>query len=153
MEEVYSVYLSKAMRYCAGSEQCVYTVSKKLKEWGVGDAEADYILGELVVNGFISEERYASSFARGKFRMLRWGKVKIAAHLRQNRVAEVNIRLALKEISDDEYRQVLHQLTLKKLDSFPKGDRLQNRKKLMAYLASKGFETNLIYEEINSLDI
>ena len=47
MSEKLSVFLEKAQRYCSSAEQCIYTVKKKMHEWGVDDDEKDYIIPPL----------------------------------------------------------------------------------------------------------
>lgn len=148
MSEKLSVFLEKAQRYCSSAEQCIYTVRKKMYEWGVDDEEKDYIIGELIADGFINEGRYAETFARGKFRMLGWGRNKIRYHLKSNQVSEQNIRLAIKAIDDEEYNQVLQNLLQRKWDSLKGINILQKKQKTVGYLVQKGFETNLILEEI-----
>ena len=140
--------MEKAQRYCSSAEQCIYTVRKKMYEWGVDDEEKDYIIGELIADGFINEGRYAETFARGKFRMLGWGRNKIRYHLKSNQVSEQNIRLAIEAIDDEEYNQVLQNLLQRKWDSLKGINILQKKQKTVGYLVQKGFETNLILEEI-----
>lgn len=148
MSEKLSVFLEKAQRYCSSAEQCIYTVRKKMYEWGVDDEEKDYIIGVLIADGFINEGRYAETFARGKFRMLGWGRNKIRYHLKLNQVSEQNIRLAIEAIDDEEYNQVLQNLLQRKWDSLKGINILQKKQKTVGYLVQKGFETNLILEEI-----
>lgn len=148
MSEKLSFFLEKAQRYCSSAEQCIYTVRKKMYEWGVDDEEKDYIIGELIADGFINEGRYAETFARGKFRMLGWGRNKIRYHLKSNQVSEQNIRLAIEAIDDEEYNQVLQNLLQRKWDSLKGINILQKKQKTVGYLVQKGFETNLILEEI-----
>ena len=148
MSEKLSFFLEKAQRYCSSAEQCIYTVRKKMYEWGVDDEEKDYIIGELIADGFINEGRYAETFAMGKFRMLGWGRNKIRYHLKSNQVSEQNIRLAIEAIDDEEYNQVLQNLLQRKWDSLKGINILQKKQKTVGYLVQKGFETNLILEEI-----
>ncbi len=148
MSEKLSVFLEKAQRYCSSAEQCIYTVKKKMHEWGVDDDEKDYIIGELIADGFINEGRYAEAFARGKFRMLGWGRNKIRYHLKANQVSEQNIRLALEAIDDEEYIQKLQNLVQRKWDSLKETNILQKKQKTVVYLVQKGFETDMILDEI-----
>ncbi len=50
------------------------------------------------------------NYSRGKFRMKQWGKVKIKYELKQKQVSEYNIKKAMKEIGDDDYRLILDKL-------------------------------------------
>lgn len=151
MSEQISVYLSKAQKYCADSEQCEYTVRKKLKDWGVDTEEADYVVGQLVVDRWISEERYAASFARGKFRMLKWGRRKIEYQLQMYKISKPNIKIGLSEIDSDEYAEVLNYLAARKWDEC-RGEKMFSRKqKVYAYLVAKGYEYDLVQDAVEQL--
>lgn len=151
MSDRLSVFLEKAQRYCTSDERCVYTVMKKMYEWGVDEEEKEYIIGQLIADGFINEGRYAEAFAGGKFRMLRWGRNKIICHLKANQVSDRNIRSAINSIDDDEYMKVLQSLLQRKWDSLKGINNLQKKQKVISYLVQKGFETNLILDEIKQL--
>ena len=43
----------------------------------------DLLIIELIQFNFLNEERYARSFARGKFRIKKWGKLKIRMALKK----------------------------------------------------------------------
>jgi regulatory protein len=65
-----------------------------------------------------------------------------------NQVSEQNIRLAMEAIDEEEYIQVLQNLMQRKWDSLKGTNILQKKQKIVAYLVQKGFETDLILEEI-----
>ncbi len=148
MSEKLSVFLEKAQRYCMSAERCTYAVMKKMYEWGVDEEEKEYIIGELIADGFINEGRYSEAFARGKFRMLGWGRNKIKYHLKANKISERNIRLAIATIDDDEYMQLLQNQLQRKWDSLKGINNLQKKQKVITYLVQKGFETDMILDEI-----
>lgn len=75
----------------------------------------DTIVTYLIQNNFLNEERYAKSFARGKFNIKRWGRRRIVQELKQRDISKFNIETALKEIPEDEYLLTLHELAEKKL--------------------------------------
>lgn len=150
MDEKLSLYLEKAQRYCSLGEQCVHSVSKKMREWGVETNEAEYIIGELIVGGYLNEERYAKAFVRGKFKMLKWGRKKIVYHLKMNNISPANIKIALQEIDEDMYDEVLGTLLLNKWNE-TKGNVFSRKGKVMSYLAAKGYETDLILNKLNEI--
>ena len=80
--EIYKTALSRAMALCAGREQCIKDIRQKLISWNVALHDTGRIIDTLVRENFINEERYAGAFVKDKFTCNRWGKVKIAAHLR-----------------------------------------------------------------------
>ena len=80
--------------------------------------------------------------------MLGWGRNKIRYHLKANQVSEQNIRLALDAIDDEEYIQKLQNLVQRKWDSLKETNILQKKQKTVVYLVQKGFETDMILDEI-----
>ena len=121
-----------------------------MREWGVESEEAEYIVGELIVEGYLNEERYARTFVRGKFRMLKWGRRKIVYHLKMNNISPININIALREIDEEMYDEVLGTLLLNKWNE-TKGNIYSRKGKVMNYLVGKGYETDLIIDKINEL--
>jgi regulatory protein len=85
---VYDLKLAKQkiQDYCAYQERCHQDVSNKLKSWGLIPDAIDMLLGELMQHNFLNEERYARSFARGKFRIKKWGRIKIRLELKKKGV-------------------------------------------------------------------
>src|SRR6516225_4110830 len=79
--EIVSQALSKIYRYCAYQERSHREVKNKLFEYGLYSNQVDEILSQLITEGFLNEERYAKAFAGGKFRMLKWGRIKIQQEL------------------------------------------------------------------------
>lgn len=124
----------------------------KLYELGCTTPEVERQIADLIDIGLLNEERYAKAFARGKFRTLQWGKVKIIHQLKAHQVSAYCIKKALKEIDDDDYAAMLHKLAGKKWTSL-KGERNQPTKKAKtyAYLLQKGYERDMVMDAINKL--
>ena len=82
----------------------------KLKSWGLIQEAIDILIIELIQFNFLNEERYARSFARGKFRIKKWGKLKIRMALKKRDVYFKCIDLAMLEIDDKTYLITLKEL-------------------------------------------
>lgn len=94
-------------RYCAFQERCQSEVEERLRGMGVlPEAQADIVAG-LMSDGYLSEERFARSYARGKFRIKGWGPRKIAQGLQAKRVSGACIALGLSELDPDQVRDYL----------------------------------------------
>ena len=135
----------KAGKYCAYQERTQQEVRDKLYRLGLHREEVEEVLTELIMENFVNEERYAKTFASGKFRMNQWGKSKIIYALKQKKISSYCIDQAMKEIDEDEYLATLSKLIEKrKLQS--KGDNafIANRK-IANYLVGKGYEQELIW--------
>jgi regulatory protein len=136
--------LQKLKHYCAYQERCHAEVKEKLFNLGVWKKDHDEIIAALIEEDYLNEERFAIAFAGGKWRMKRWGRVKIKYELKQKQVSEYCIRKALKQIEEDEYLSVLDSLAKEKYSALKNEQHLVRKKKTMDYLAARGFEPELV---------
>ena len=88
----------KIQAYCAYQERCHLEVEKKLKSWGLIPDAVDMIVVQLMQQNFLNEERFARSFARGKFRIKKWGRIKIKLELKKKSIYAKCIEYAMEEI-------------------------------------------------------
>ncbi|MBO9632703.1 MAG: RecX family transcriptional regulator [Chitinophagaceae bacterium] len=138
--------LQKARHYCGYQERSHTEVKEKLYSFGLRSTEVDELLSTLIEENYLNEERYASMFAGGKFRMKQWGRVKIKYELKQKRVSEYCIKKAMKEIDEEDYLKTLEKLAITKWDSV-KGEGVNHFVKMSKttdYLVQKGFEMDLV---------
>lgn len=142
-----SQVLRRIMHYCAYQERCTFEVKNKLKELKVKPQLIPTILEQLKDDHFIDDERFCKIFARGKFKHTKWGKLKIQAALRQKMIPEHLIEVGLNEISDEEYKRLLLDLYNNKVKR--KKPNQEEKVKAMQYLASKGFEKEMILTCVN----
>ena len=105
----------------------------------------------LMNHDFLNEERFARSFARGKFRIKQWGKVRIIRELKFRNITEYNIKSALTEIDLDAYHTTFHALAEKKCLTIKGSNIYKKRKKLADYLLYRGWESDLVYKKITEL--
>ncbi len=145
--------IPKIARYCAFQERCRLDVLQKLIEWKVPADQAIRIMSYLEENNFLNEARFARSFARGKFRSNKWGRIRIQYELKIRKVQGVFIREAMQEISQEDYRQTLRELILKKQQEIKAGKNLNIREKIINFVSGKGFESDLAAEVLKELKI
>jgi regulatory protein len=143
--------LSKIRSICSRQEQCRQDILSKLSKWEVSDPDSEQILELLEQEGFIDNSRYAGSFANDKFKLNRWGKIKIRWMLRQKEIPEDIIEKALSSIDDDEYISILTAELRKKMKSFKSQDEYDKKGKLIQFATQRGFEYEIIYKAINKL--
>lgn len=139
----------KIESFCAYQDRCHYEVSTRLAQWGIVGEQKDQIIADLIVNRFLDEERFAESYVSGKFRIKKWGKIKIRQHLKSKFVPDYCIKKALSQIDGDEYFLTIKQLAQKKSNDL-KGekDSYAKKVKIMRFLASKGYEQDLIFDAL-----
>lgn len=147
----YKSAVLKAADYCAYQERSQQQVRYKLYEYGLHQDEVEEALSELIVQGFINEERFAKAYAGGKFRMKAWGKRKIEQGLKQHKVSDYCIRKGLHEIEPEHYWQKLVELADKKLDTIKDTSEYIKKGKTTQYLIGRGFENDLVREAIEEV--
>lgn len=141
----------KMERYCVYQERCHQEVEMKLREMKLIPQAVEKILLHLLENDFINETRFATTFARGKFSIKKWGKNRIVNELKMRKISAYNITQALKEIDDSNYIKTLDELALKRLKQITEKNKYKKRKKLADYLLYRGWESDLVYEKTVSL--
>src|SRR5688572_5347374 len=95
--------LQKAASYCAYQERTQDEVKQRLKKWNVWGDEADEIIAELISMNYLSEERFAKTYAGGKFRVKNWGRMKIRQELNRRGLSTYSIEKGMNEIGDEAY--------------------------------------------------
>ena len=139
-------------RYCSYQERSHQQVRKKLKEMRMIPAAIDQIIHHLIQANYLNETRFAQSFARGKFRIKKWGRNRIVRELKLRDISSYNIKLALKEIPETDYLTTFEELCEKRLQQLERETNIQKKKKKLAdYLFYRGWETHLVWETINQM--
>ncbi len=145
--------LSKLQRYCAYQERCHQEVRTKLLDLGIYGDILEEIITELIIDNFLNEERFAKSYARGKFVFKKWGRIKIKQELKLRKLSAYCIKKGMQEIEDDDYQKTIEEL-LKKKDKYEREtDPYKRRNKLARYLIQKGYESALIWKTIKQLEL
>ncbi len=141
----------KLESYCAYQERCHKDVVTKLREMRMIPVAIDQIVTHLIQGNYLNEERFAKSFARGKFRIKKWGRNRIVNELKLRAISKYNIKTALVEINDEDYFTTLDVLAKKRLDAIKETNIQKRKKKLADYLLYRGWESHLVYGKIQEL--
>lgn len=141
----------KAEAYCAYQERYQQEVRDKLYSWGLHKDEVESIISDLISNGFINEERYAKTFAGGKFRIKKWGKVKIRIELKKRNISEYCINKALQEINKDDNIETIKKIVREKYKTIKEKNPILLKHKTAKYAISRGFEADVVWEIVNDL--
>lgn len=145
--------LQKAASYCAYQERTQDEVRQRLKKWNVWGEEADELIAELISMNYLSEERFAKTYAGGKFRIKNWGRRKIEQELQRRGLSSYSIEKGMQEINDDDYLTGLKELLAKKklLLERTEPDLFKRKQKLARFAIGKGYEGELVWKEIGEL--
>ncbi|MBR3528470.1 MAG: RecX family transcriptional regulator [Bacteroidales bacterium] len=144
-------FLSKAEQYCAQSEQCRSSVMDKLTRWGASHELSERIINYLVKNDYINERRFCQIYSESKMNLQKWGRIKIAYQLRAKRIDKRLIDEALTNLDPNRYHEVLLQLARQKMSTIKDDNPFARRNKLMAFLASHGFESDEIIKAFDEI--
>ena len=89
-QKIYDSYsiLVKMQNWCAYQERSQFDVRRKLSEFQISIEDKENIIVKLIEENFINEERFALQFAKGKFSIKKWGRVKIRQELKQKKVRD-----------------------------------------------------------------
>jgi regulatory protein len=146
MTQEHSFLMERARRYCDYQERCIFDVRLKLMEWNASDTAIEHIIRTLEEQDYINEERYAVSFATGKLRNNKWGRMKIFRALMQKHIPEIYVQMGLNELDEKEYLDVLKSvLASKKINE---KDPVKKNHKLVRYAVQKGFQADLAWKVI-----
>lgn len=141
----------KIQRFCAYQERCHQEVEKKLSSFGLGEEARGQLILELIQENFLNEERFASAYVSGKFRIKKWGKKKIQLKLKEKAVSDYCINKAMAEIDEEEYLKTLEEVINYKWRQVKDKDAYKKKGKVANYAYSRGFESSLIWEILENL--
>jgi regulatory protein len=134
--------------WCDRQERCHTQCREKLSSWGYFGAHAEAIISELISLNYLNEQRFATAFASGRFRIKRWGKNKIKQHLSRLRVSDYCINAALADIDEEEYLITLNALIDSYASRLVENNTFIANGKLANYLIRKGWEPDLVWKYI-----
>lgn len=145
---------NKLMRFCTYRERCHKEVRQKLEELNMIPLAQDEIIGKLIEEGFLNEERFTRVFVRDKFRLKKWGRHRIIRELKFRAISDYLITTALnEEIDPDDYYETFQDLLNKRLKTISETHPLKVKQKLAGFLLRKGYESSLVYEHLYDLDL
>lgn len=144
------VALEKAAKYCAYQERCHWEVERKFKEWNIDEEIQEEVISELIQQNFLNEERYAKAFVQGKVNIKKWGRYKIKMELQSRHISTYSVNKALQEIDEEKYILNLQELLRKKSQTVIAQNDFEKKMKLLKFLSSKGYETEIINEQIEN---
>jgi regulatory protein len=146
MTEYLKDALRKAASFCAYQERTQQEVRDRLDKWDIYGEDAEEIIAELITQNYLSEERFATTYAGGKFRVKGWGKRKITQHLKQKGITGRNLETALNAIKPADYRAALADILAKKRRAIKDDNPLVVKQKLARFALGRGYESGLVWE-------
>jgi len=138
--------LVKLRHYCAYQDRSHGEVRTKLLKLKVYGDLLEEVMSDLIDEDFVNEERFAKNFARGKFRIKGWGKIRIRRELMAKKISEYSIKKAIKEVEEEGgYEEALCNILAKYIST--RKTKWPNhilRQKVYKYGVRKGYESQLV---------
>ncbi len=94
---------------------------------------------------------FAKAFAGGKFRVKKWGRLKIINELEARGLTKNCIRSGMSEIDETDYRATLSALLSKKAELIADNDLLKKKDRLAKFAIQKGYEPELVWKHVKQL--
>jgi regulatory protein len=154
----YKAQLERARCWCATEERCESGVRDKLVAWGASAGDTDEIVAALREEGYLDEVRYARAYCESKVLHQHWGRQKVLYQLRLKRLPREAIEEGMAAVDEEQYMEMLKETVERKLRELS-GKReeesgkldVTEKRKLMAFLASRGFSMSEINEVITKI--
>ena len=143
--------LRKLQKYCAYQDRCHQEVRSKLLDLKIYGDDLEDIIVQLIEENFLNEERFARSYARGKFRIKKWGRTRIRQELKRRKISAYCIKKGMEEIDEEDYVKTLRGLIDKKRNLLKEKKPFLLKNKLAKYVMGKGYESQLVWLELNKI--
>jgi regulatory protein len=135
--------LGKLQRFCAYRERSTKEVNDKLTTLKIFYDQQQLYVKVLEEQKFLDEARFVKAFVNDKFKINRWGKIKIRQALSLFQVNDTLIIHALENIDDAQYLKALQHI----IDRYkPKTKGLEKylaTQKILKHCYSKGYEHDI----------
>ena len=115
---------------------------------------ADEVIAKLIQNDYLNETRFAMQFARGKFRIKKWGTIRMKIELKKRQVSNYNIQKALSQFDPITYKEAFDQWAQQKWESLSQNSNNieEIKRKWVRYFQYRGWENELIYKTLRTLE-
>ena len=129
---------------CAQAEHCQQEMRDKMRRWEMDEAVQERVIGRLVKERYIDEERYTRAFVNDKIRYQKWGRRKIQQVLWMKRIDNDIQQRVLDEVDDEEYLDVLRPLLRQKRKTTKAQSDYELNQKLLRFALGRGFTFDII---------
>ncbi len=146
----------KAREYLIGllsrRDHASFELQQKASKKDFAPEIIQHIIEELEQKGYINNRAFALKYVHDKFEFNKWGSNKIRAELLRKKIPKADIEHAInKYFNTEKIGDTLRALTLKKKAHLLRTSPEKRRKKLFDFLMRKGYDSNIILKEIDTL--
>ena len=148
-EQIAKQAYSKMAQLCSRSEQCSADIRKKIIAFELVSDVVEEIIEKLKTEKYLNDERYVKAYITDKFRINKWGKIKMRHYLRMKGLPEEMIQNELDEIDEEKYKTVLVKTMKTKAKTVKKKNKFEKMGQVIRYAQTRGFEPELIHRYMN----
>ena len=139
---------TKMAQLCSRSEQCSIDIRKKMLAYEIMDELVEEIISKLKSEKFIDDERYVKAYISDKFRLNKWGKIKLRYYLKAKGLHDNIIEKGLQEINEDQYKKVLIATLREKAKKTKSDNKIEKMGQIIRFAQSRGFEPEIIHRHL-----
>lgn len=136
---------SKMAQLCSRSEQCSADIRKKMVAYEIMDELVEEIISKLKTEKYLDDERYVKAYISDKFRLNKWGKIKMRYYLKAKGLSNDLIEKGLNEIKDEQYKKVLIATLKEKARKVKSDNKFERIGQIIRFAQSRGFEPEIIH--------
>lgn len=137
--------MNRLANICSKGEYSKADIVEKLKKWGFDWESSQRIANGLVSSGFVDDERFCRAYVHDKYRLEKWGRLKIAQALSLKNIPSHIVRRSFNEIIDEEeYIGILRGVLNEKRRTTTGKTKMEIKAKLIRFAASRGYEMDCI---------
>ncbi len=140
---------SKMAHLCSRSEQCSADIRKKILAYEIVEEIVDEIIEKLIEEKYIDDSRYVRAYVNDKFKMNKWGKLKMRYYLHSKGLSDEIIQNGLDSIDEDKYRDLLVKTMKSKAKTIKSKNKFEKMGQIIRFTQSRGFEPELIHRYMN----
>ncbi|MBN2636512.1 MAG: RecX family transcriptional regulator [Prolixibacteraceae bacterium] len=142
---------SKMAQLCSRSEQCTADIRRKMVVYELVDEIVEEVISKLKKEKFIDDKRFVMAYVSDKFRLNKWGKIKMKHYLKMKGLPDNLIKEGLDLIDDEKYIAVLIKTMKEKAKTIKKKDKFEKMGQIIRFTQNRGFEPELIHRYLNKV--
>ena len=139
---------SKMAQLCSRSERCSADIRKKILAYEIVEEIVDEILEKLIEEKYIDDHRFVRAYVNDKFKINKWGRIKMRHYLRAKGLSDEVIAYGLENIDEEKYNAVLVKTMKAKAKSIKEKDRFKKMGQVIRFTQNRGFEPELIHRHM-----
>jgi regulatory protein len=140
---------SKMAHLCSRSEQCSADIRKKILAYEIVEEIVDEIIEKLIEEKYIDDRRFVRAYVNDKFKINKWGKIKMRHYLRAKGLSDEVIKYGMENIDDEKYKLLLVKTMKAKAKSIKEKDKFKKMGQIIRFAQNRGFEPELIHRYMN----